>query len=100
MRGILSSAPLDLVDLLFDFEGLEIVELRLVGLEFGVEFVLAGFFLARRSVSSMTALSSPESVELDTHCLVALEQDDTATLVTSSKVVSRVVELNGRYDVG
>ena len=45
MRSILSPAPLDLVDLLFYFEGFQVVEFGLVGLEFGVEFILAGFFL-------------------------------------------------------
>lgn len=30
VRGVLPSAPPDLVDLLFYFEGLEVVELRLV----------------------------------------------------------------------
>ena len=48
MRGILSATPLDLVDLLFDFEGLQVVELGLVGLELGVEFVFARFFLLYR----------------------------------------------------
>lgn len=100
MGCILSSAPLDLVDLLFDFEGLEVVELRLVGLEFGVEFVLASFFLYRQSVSTADSFCFAPGVEPDTHCLVALEQDDSTTLVTSSKVVSRVVEFNGGYDVG
>jgi hypothetical protein len=38
---ILPTAPFDLVDLLFDFQGFEIVEFGLVGLEFGVKFVLA-----------------------------------------------------------
>jgi hypothetical protein len=45
MRRILSFTPLDLVDFLFDFEGLEVIEFRLVGLKFGVEFVFACFFL-------------------------------------------------------
>ena len=45
MGGILSSAPFDLVDLLLDFKGFEIIELGFVRLEFGVEFVLASFFL-------------------------------------------------------
>lgn len=35
------TAPFDLVDLLFDFQGFEIVEFGLVGLEFSVKFVLA-----------------------------------------------------------
>lgn len=47
MRGVLSSAPFDLVDFLFDFEGLEVVEFGLMRLELGVEFVFAGFFLFR-----------------------------------------------------
>jgi hypothetical protein len=45
MGGVLSSAPLDLVDLLFYFKGFEVVELGLVRLKFGMELVLAGFFL-------------------------------------------------------
>jgi len=45
MRCILSPAPLDLVDLLLNLEGLEVIELGLVGLKLGVELVLAGFFL-------------------------------------------------------
>jgi len=45
MRGILSSAPLDLIDLLFYFEGFEVVKFGFVRLKFGVEFVLASFFL-------------------------------------------------------
>lgn len=43
----MSAAPLDLVDLLFDLERLEVVEFGLVGLELGMELVLAGFFLFR-----------------------------------------------------
>lgn len=46
MGGILSPAPLDFVDLFLDFKRLEVVELGLVGLEFGMELVLAGFFLS------------------------------------------------------
>lgn len=42
---ILPSAPLDLVDLFFDFQGLQIVEFWLVRLEFGVKFVFATLFL-------------------------------------------------------
>ncbi len=45
VRGILPAAPFNLVDLFLDFEGFEVVEFGLVGLEFGVEFVLAGLFL-------------------------------------------------------
>lgn len=45
VSGILSSAPLDLVDLFFDFERLEVVELGLVRLKLGMELVLAALFL-------------------------------------------------------
>jgi hypothetical protein len=41
----LSAAPLDLVDLLFNLEGFEIIELGLVGLELCVKLVFARFFL-------------------------------------------------------
>ena len=50
MGGILSFTPLDLVNLLLDFERFEVVELRLVRLELGVEFVFAALFLFRESV--------------------------------------------------
>lgn len=45
MGRILTTAPLDLVDFLFDLQRLEIVKFGLVRLELGVEFVFAGFFL-------------------------------------------------------
>lgn len=48
MRGVLAAAPLDLVDLLFYLEGLEVIELGLVRLELGVELVFAGLFLVGR----------------------------------------------------
>lgn len=35
-----------------------------------------------------------------THGLITLKEDDATTLVTRCKVVSRVVELDGRYDIG
>jgi hypothetical protein len=41
----LAFAPLDLVDLLFYLEGLEVVKFGLVRLELGVEFILACLFL-------------------------------------------------------
>lgn len=45
MGGVLALAPLDLVDLLFDLEGFQVVEFWLVRLKLGVELVFAGFFL-------------------------------------------------------
>lgn len=45
MGGVLALAPLDLVDLLLDLKGLQVVELWLVRLEFGMKLILAGFFL-------------------------------------------------------
>lgn len=56
---VLPPAPPDLVDLLFDFERFEVVELWLVRLELGVELVLARLLLA----------------------LVALKEDDAPSLV-------------------
>jgi hypothetical protein len=51
MCGILSFTPLDLVDLFFDFEGFQVVELWFVRLEFGIKFVFTAFFLRKASVS-------------------------------------------------
>jgi hypothetical protein len=45
MCRVLSSAPFDLVDLLLDFQRLEVIELWLMGLELCVKLVLAAFFL-------------------------------------------------------
>lgn len=78
----MSSTPLDLVDLLFDFEGLEVIELGLVGLKLGVEFVLAGFFLLGTSGTSRNTIVTAQSPDPATHCFIALEQDNPSTLVT------------------
>lgn len=51
MGSILSAAPLDFVDLFFDFQRLQIVEFGFVGLELGVEFVFASLLLCKMLVS-------------------------------------------------
>ena len=45
MGCVLALAPLDLVDLLLDFEGLEIVEFGFVRLEFCIKLVFTTLFL-------------------------------------------------------
>jgi hypothetical protein len=45
VRRVLAPAPLDLVDLFFNLQTLQVVELGLVRLKLGVELVLASFFL-------------------------------------------------------
>jgi hypothetical protein len=52
MCRVLSSAPFDLVDLLLDFQRLEVIELRLVGLELSVKLIFAAFFLFVTSIRS------------------------------------------------
>lgn len=96
----MSSTPLDLVDLLFDFEGLEVIELGLVRLELGVEFVFASFFLLSTLGMSRSSAVIAGATRPVTHCFVALEQNNSSTLITGCQVVTRMVELNGRYDVG
>ena len=49
MCRVLPLAPLDLVDLLLDLKGLEVVKLGLVRLELSIEFVFASFFLRLRT---------------------------------------------------
>lgn len=51
MRGVLSSTPLDLVDLLFYLQGFQVIELGLMRLELGVEFVFTCFLLSMVSYS-------------------------------------------------
>jgi hypothetical protein len=53
MGSILSPAPLDLVDLLFYFEGFEIIEFGFVRLELRMELVLACFFLDNVNSSAL-----------------------------------------------
>lgn len=45
MGGILTSAPLDLIDLFFDLERLEVVEFWFMRLELCVELVFTALFL-------------------------------------------------------
>jgi hypothetical protein len=77
VRSILSFAPLDLVDLLFDFEGLQVVEFGLVRLELGMELVFARLFLISTS-AAFTSLRGSSN----TYSLVPLEEHHAATLVT------------------
>lgn len=94
MRCILATTPLDLVDLLFDLEGLEIVELGFVRLELGVELVLTSLLLEGR-----LGVKSGKLVVAKTYSLVSLEQNHTTALVTCRQVVTRLVELDGGDDV-
>jgi hypothetical protein len=82
MRSILSPAPLDLVDLFFYLKGLEVVKFGFVGLKFGVEFVLAGFFLSHVS-STVPIDASPCCVARCAYRLVPLEQHNSSTFVSS-----------------
>lgn len=45
MGSILTAAPLDLVDLLLDFKGFEVVKFGFMRLKFRVELVFASLFL-------------------------------------------------------
>jgi hypothetical protein len=49
MGGVLSAAPLDLVDLLFYLQGFEVIELGLMRLKFGMKLVFARLLLRRVS---------------------------------------------------
>jgi hypothetical protein len=75
MRRILSTAPLYLVDLLFYLERLQVVEFRLVGLKFGVELVLAGFFLV--TSASLSQLMQPHAHSQRLHTVSFLSKSTT-----------------------
>ena len=96
MGGILTAAPLDLIDLLLDLQGFEVVEFGLVGLELGVEFIFACFFLRDDHICQHSPWSffiSTIFKDVDgrpsaaffynrgTDSLVPLEQDDSASLI-------------------
>jgi len=98
MGGVLSSAPLDLVDLLLDFKRFEIVELGFMGLEFCVELVFAASFL---SIAWRNQAGDVDRYDMnETHRLIAFKENDPTTLVTCGEVISCGIELNCRYDVG
>jgi hypothetical protein len=62
MRSILSTTPLDLINLFLDFERFQVVKLRFMGLKLGVKFVFTRFFLrrVRDSVATTWGLSRAE----------------------------------------
>ena len=63
MRGILSFAPLDLIDLLLDLQRLEIIELWFVRLELGVELVFATLFLLIGAYGAWRGLEGMDQVD-------------------------------------
>ena len=90
----MSSTPFDLVDLLFDLEGLQIIKFRFVRLELGMELVLASLLLGGVSDDGSRRLWSRR-----TYCFVPFEKDHTTTLVTGREIVTRLVELDGGNDI-
>lgn len=94
MRRILAATPLDLVDLFFNFKGLEVVELGLVRLKLGVELVFTSLLLR-----GCQRWSYVVSWTWGTYSLVSFKQDHTTTLVTCRQIVARLVELDGGNDV-
>ncbi len=64
MRSVLPLAPANLVDLLLNLQGLEVVELGLVALELGEELVLAALLLC--VVSNLLSFVEIE-MEVDEH---------------------------------
>lgn len=102
MRSILSAAPLYLVDLLFYFEGFEVVEFGFVRLEFCMELILACLFL--QNVSSFPGKTSrlrrSVAILASTYCLVPLKKHNSPSFVTSCQIIARVVEFDCRYYIG
>ena len=52
MCSILALAPLDLIDLFFDFQRLQVIKLGFMRLKLCIELVLAALFLEREYQSS------------------------------------------------
>lgn len=80
MGGILSFAPLDLIDLLLDLQRLEVIELWFVRLKLGVELVLASLFLPREATwtvsISQSRLGKPDYAE-DARRTISLRSNKT-----------------------
>jgi hypothetical protein len=64
----LALAPFDLVDLLLDFQRLQVVELGLVGLELGVELVLAILLLLVGQEKEVNKAGSVSELRLGSPC--------------------------------
>lgn len=77
MGCILSFAPLDFVDLLFNLQGFEVVKFGFVGLEFGMELVFTSFFLVAKMSALWSKLASTALIRQEdqscTYGLVSLE---------------------------
>jgi hypothetical protein len=69
-----------------------------VGLELGVELVLASLLLLVGEQASHCSSSSGSGC--GAYGFVSLEEDYPATLVSCREIVSRVVKLDGGNDVG
>lgn len=80
---VLPTAPLDLVDLLFNLERFEIIKFGLVRLELGVEFVLASLFLDGE-IQLGEGLGRADSEKGGTNRLVAFEEDNPTTFIARS----------------
>jgi hypothetical protein len=83
VRGILSPAPFDLVDFLFDLKGFQVVEFGFMRLELSVKLVLACFFLLfvshppSRSLRSHQAMyAQSRSAQIEPLCLPYLQLPD------------------------
>ena len=101
MRGVLSSTPFDLIDLLFNLQGFEVVELGLMGLKLGMELVFARLLLFCVALHISGAVSGrPCCLGSATNRLIPLEQHHPTPLVTGREIVSRLIELDGGDDVG
>lgn len=74
MGCVLPSTPFDLVDLLFYFKGLEVVELGLVRLKLSMEFVLACLFLLDISSIPRMVDVQPRLDPLGEHCQLLYSQ--------------------------
>ena len=77
-----------------------------MGLKLCMEFVLAGFFLPL--VSKALLIHNPRGqtiaayelrLVVGTHCFVPLKQHNSPAFVACRKVISSVVEFDGRDDV-
>jgi hypothetical protein len=70
-----------------------------VTLKFSVELIFAAFFLYRRKDLLMD-MCIALFIFINTYRLIPLKQHNPPSFVSGSQVVTCVVELNGRYDIG
>lgn len=104
MGGVLALEPSDFVDLLLDFQTLQIVELGLMTLKGAVDVVLASFGRRHFRLSKTNTLSwlnrhLTRSFNSSPYPGIPLKDDHPSAFIARSQQITILIELHARYDI-